>query len=183
MKTFENQEELEQFLISKGIDTSLWGKGDAKSVSDLWNEIISGDSSIQAKPFMRIVNAVKIIIRKDKKVLTEFQQELQDGRKRSRNMLPSEKKHIAENYRAAVKRAIYEEFGINEDDIESIIPTGETKQEIRESISYPGLLTRYRYYFYEARINNLPGSEFWTIEKREAHSPIKRHLWKWKVYS
>lgn len=59
-----------------GIDTSLWGEGNAKTIGHLWDELREGEARLQDDPPLRLVDAVQIIIRRGKQILVEARQEL-----------------------------------------------------------------------------------------------------------
>ncbi len=180
MSNFRSQLDLRQLLISKGIDISKWGTGEAKSLDDLWNEIIAGDSSIQDEPLLRIVDVVQIIIRSGDKVLVEVGQKFHDGRIRSRNLVPSEKKHADESYIDAAYRGLREELQIDTQDVEVLRTTYREKREIKDSNSYPGLRSLYRYHIVDAKVKGLPNTEFWTDERKNEKDPVDKHHWMWK---
>jgi len=181
MRNIKNINELTQLLSAKNIDTSKWGTGTTKTTNDLWNEIRNGESIIQDEPLLRIVDVINVIIRNGESVLIETSQELDDGRTRSRNIVPAEKKKTGESYIEAARRCLREELQVKDRNIEILESTYRQEQKIKESISYPGLSTLFRYHIVEAKVNGLPNTDFWTFESADNElDPISRHHWIWK---
>lgn len=181
--TFGNESELEEFLISQGVDTSTWGLGSTKSVGDLWKEIQNGDSFLQDSPFSRVVEIVQLIIQRDGLTLMEIEQELDDGRKRDRYFPPSEKKRRGKSPLETAINCIEDEFGLQEKDI--LIDENsyeyEEDQELKDSKSFPGLPCKYIYHKYNATVEGLPETDFWTSEAdRNRDDPVRRHHWSWE---
>ncbi len=176
----KSEPELRELLVSGGIDVNSWGMGTAKSVRDLWNEICEGDASIEIEPLVRLVSVVEVEIRKGDYVLKEAEQELRDGRRRVRNMLPSEKMRRGEDAVAAAVRCMSQEFGINGRDVDVIRSSAKPRESIQDSPSYPGLKSRYTIYKIEVEVRGLPEEEFWTEEAESGRlDPVRRHRWVW----
>ena len=177
----KNAEQLENLLIANGIDFALWGQGNAKYVIDLWNEMISGESIIQENPLIRLVAVVQIVIRNtDGRILIEVEQELADGRIRSRNRAPAEKMKPAESYSSAAIRCLEEELGLSADKVKLIKPTYKQIQELKDSPSYPGLQSKYIFHIIEAKVLGLPDTDFWTDEATyNGKDPVRKHHWAW----
>jgi hypothetical protein len=182
MESIRNLFELNSFLSKQeDVEVEEWGKGDAKTVSDLWNEIERGESIVHKEPFYREVEVVRITIRRegDGFVLVEAEQEFHDGRKRSRNVRPSEKLRIGESYIEAAKRGLVQEFGLKERQISILEETHQQMQEIKSSLSYPGVPTLFKYHIVEVKVKGLSSSAFSTEERSEG-DPIAEHHWVWK---
>jgi len=177
----QSLEQLKDWLVSRGIDLSRWGCGQAKTVESLWDELVNGEMLIQDNPTLRIGHVVQIIIRRDQKILIESEQVFDDKRIRTRNYPPSEKMRKDETYREAAIRCLQEELGLDPEDIEIIDSTYRQTQKELESPSYPGLQTRYLFHIVEARVNGLPDTDFWTDESAQNQKdPIRRHHWTWR---
>ncbi|HSM26419.1 MAG TPA: NUDIX domain-containing protein [Anaerolineaceae bacterium] len=174
-------EELEKWLSDQKIELHLWNCGNAKSLENLFNEIIEGDCSIQLNPPMRIINAVQVLIFRSQSLLVELEQEMIDDRTRKRNLPPSEKMKPGEDCKEAAIRCLVEELQLSQDEIK--ILTEECKPFIRyrKSRSYPGLKTKYYVYRVQAQVDQLPEGNFWSKEKEsEEHADIvRRHYWGW----
>ncbi len=173
--------ELKVWLVSRGINLSLWNRDSAKSVTDLWQELTTGEIQLQDMPPLRIVPVVLVIIRDGDKVLIELEQELDDNRIRPRNSLPSEKMQTGESYLEAATRCLKEELALGPANFELITSTYRRKEEENESPSYPGLCTRYIFHIIEVRVSGLPTTDFWTAESpQHQNAPVKRHHWAWR---
>ncbi len=174
--------QLKDWLSSRGIDISQWGRGKAKRLECLWSEIANEEVSIQDQPTIRIVPVVQVIIRRGQKILIEAKQEFDDKRIRFRSHPPSEKIRQGENYVEAAIRCLEEELGLERQNIKIIPSTYRQRQKELDSPSYPGLYTRYTFHIVEARVNGLPDTDFWTDESaRSENDPVRRHHWVWRV--
>ncbi len=181
MKQFQNAQELQQWLHAVNIDTSFWGGGSAKTIENLWDELVSGEIAIQENPPLRLVNVVQILIRKGKQLLLEAEQELGNGQRRFRNQPPSEKMKPGENYTTAALRCLKEELGIAAQHVTFL--SGSHQQATRESdsLSYPGLKTRYTFHIIQAQVEGLPEDDFWRENRAYGDGdPVRRHRWRWQ---
>lgn len=129
-------------LTSFGVDLTLWGKGNAKTVVDLTQEIVDGECylRIDDKGIARMVNIVKMYINDLNRLgwhLVEQSQILPDGRTRIRNQDPSGKIRQGESPEKALLREMKEELRLNEGEFTFLALSPENEQ--RPSDSYPGL--------------------------------------------
>lgn len=178
---FQNMAKLEDWLIARGIDLSTWGQGSAKSVENLWNELESGEAYLQDNPVMRVLPVTQVIIRKGRDMLIEAEQEFADQRRRIRNYPPSEKMKPGETYEQAAVRCLQEELGLEQDQIEILTATHYCRLKEHESLSYPGLWTRYIFHTVEARVRGLPETDFATLEAVENDKDaVRKHYWIWR---
>lgn len=177
----ENLDDLKRWLTSQGIDISYWGEKSAKSVEDLWIELADGETYLQNNPPLRAISVAQVIIRRGDEVLIEAEQEFKDKRRRCRDIPPSEKIKQGENYLDAIFRCLREELHIDLDHVEILPSTYHQEFSVRTSPSYPGLRTQYNFHIIEARVGELPGTDFWTTETaNNGQDPIKRHHWVWR---
>ena len=160
---------------------SAWGSGEAKGIDALWNEILDGESSIEDRPFLRVVEVVQLVIRSGDRILLEAEQQLKDGRIRTRFILPSEKKRKDETYIQTAARGLQEEMQKSHKEIEFQESSYRQAQELKDSVSYPGLATKFKYHIVEAKISGLPENDFWTNEVGERHEQVTRHHWVWRA--
>ncbi len=151
------REQLQQLLLQNNIDTSLWGTGSAKTLDHLVKEVQEGESTLisEGDHLVRILEALDIKVRCTlpsglTKELYEDRQEFKDGRVRRRDQITGS---IGEKIKSgeapgndSVRRALSEELGVEVDD--NRIVRGEDRTEEHETMSYPGLLTRYTFYTY-----------------------------------
>jgi hypothetical protein len=140
--------ELESWLSSHGVDTSQYGRGHAKPLSLLLDEVADGETTLAlvgGAP-LRHVSVVNVTVRgAGGRSLVEARQVLPSGAVRPREMPLSEKMLPGEAWRAAVARGVAEELG-------AVLPAGHVltleeetyREEVeeKESQSYPGLRSR-----------------------------------------
>lgn len=178
---FSSNDELEKWLIDQKIDLLLWNRGNAKSVENLFNEIILGDSLIQLNPPMRIIHVVQVLIFRNQTLLVEIEQEMNDERTRKRNLPPSEKMKPGEDCRQAAIRCLVEELQVSEDQVAILTTDCKAFIRYRNSRSYPGLKSKYFVYHVQAQVEQLPEENFWSKEKESLkHTDIvRRHYWGW----
>ena len=178
---FPSVESLHQWLLTLPLDLDSWNSGQAKSVGHLFNEIIDGESSIQLKPPLRVVNVVQVLVSLEDKYLLELEQELDDKRTRNRNIPPSEKMKPGEDCLDAARRCLLEELQIFDQDIEVLSDHCKASYKYRNSRSYPGLRTKYCIYRVKVFIKDLPAEGFWTEEKsvHGGKEIIRRFYWGW----
>ena len=182
MNKFQNEDQLQDWLNEANIDTSLWGEGNAKTVSHLWAELLAGETRIQGGPPLRLVDVVQITIRRGDQILIEVAQELEGGQHRFRNLLPSEKMKANESYAASVLRGLREELDVEETAVALLHHTYTKNQSERDSPSYPGLPTLYTFHSIEAQVLDLPENDFWIDNTaRKVGDPVKRHQWGWRI--
>ena len=175
-------QQLLEWLKTHGIDTNIWGQGDAKSVTDLWQELQHGESTLQADPPLRRVQVVEVHITNGDHRLIERAQHFADGRIRARNRPPSEKMHPAEAPLNAAQRCLVEELALTPAAIH--FPTQQiSMRTIRDnSGSYPNLTTEYTFYTVYAHVDGLPTTSFTTPNAAYGDGdPIIAHQWDWVV--
>ncbi len=147
-KTLSPEESIMRMLRIARIDVNQWGKGSAKTINHLIQEVLTGECVLRMLPdgtLIRTVHAVgaEIFHETENAIykLIEGRQEFCDGRirVRMRQSSVSEKMLPGENPRVAMRRGVQEELGIFEavDLLEKGIIC-----KLEDSGSYPGLLTR-----------------------------------------
>ena len=181
MKFFLSIDDMQDWLSASEIDTTFWGEGNAKSLANLWEEYISGEIHFMDHPPCRVVDVVQIFICRERQILIEAEQELENGRRRFRNQPPSEKIKPGETYLQAATRCLQEELGMPLDALSFLPETHQCRQETTNSLSYPGLVTEYTFHTIKARVEGLPDEEFWVENTAvKAGDPVVRHLWVWR---
>ena len=176
----ESEESLAEWLGTHHIPIDQWGKGNAKTVAALWQEITASETELWAEPPLRVIRVVKIQVRPNygsTLVLTEVEQILRDSRRRLRNQIPGEKIVGAESAEEAALRGLYEEVGVTADAVQFTHIPKEPVIEERASPSFPGLLTQYWFHEVEVVVMGLPEGAFWTEDLGE--SVAQRHGWAW----
>lgn len=178
---FQSIEHLKNWLFDHSFDLSKWNQGQAKSVENLFYELENGECQMQMQPPLRVVNVVQVLVTNGELYLLELEQELEDKRKRTRHIPPSEKMKPGENCLDAARRCLIEELGVNEDDV--VIKTIVCKASIRyrKSHSYPGLKTKYYVFRVHAEVKGLSEENFWTeeINHKDGVEFVRRFCWGW----
>lgn len=161
------------------LDLSRYGRGQAKSWDELEAEIREGESHIEwqdGRPIRVVkVACVEVLSHKGERLI-EVTQELADGRIRQRGLIGlSEKFKPQEDPDEAARRALAEELGIHEElDFEVM---GQAIEE-KESVSYPGLLSRYYKFFFRVLFPRL----LYKSEYVEVQA-TKRTIFRWIPFS
>jgi hypothetical protein len=179
---FSSEKELQLWLQNQGIDLSKWDCGSAKSIQNLLTELATGDCLIQLNPPLRVIHVVQVLIFRENSILVELEQEMNDLRKRKRNLPPSEKMKIGENCFDAAVRCLEEELSVSRKNITILIKEYKPFIRYRTSRSYPGLRSKYYVYRVKVEVDGLPHENFWSEEKTDEvnHDVIRRHYWGWK---
>lgn len=181
MKLLHSIDDLEEWLVDSQIDITFWGEGNAKSVTNLWEEYSSGEIQFMDNPPRRGVHVVQIFICRERQILIEAEQELENGRRRFRNQPPSEKIKPGETHLQAATRCLQEELGLTQNTFVFLPDTYQCRQEVTDSLSYPGLTTEYTFHTIKAQVVGLPDEEFWRENTAvKAGDPVVRHLWVWR---
>lgn len=176
----KNEEELRSFLQEQGIPLDQWGQGQAKYVASLWKELEAGESKLTAAPLRRRVETVSLIIRRGEKMLIETEQQLSDGRTRTRHIPPSEKLQRGEHFLDATYRGLEEELSIPPDQAIVKLDTYRKRTVQQLSKSYPGLVTEYHIHTVEVDVPSLPHHRFSTLEPSLSTDTVaKAHIWDW----
>lgn len=178
--TIKSEKALSEWLRQYQIPLDKWGHGEAKTVAALWQEIAAGEAELWAEPLLRVIQVVKMKVKQSQHsnlVLMEVEQVLSDGRRRARNQIPGEKILDNEPIKKAALRGLYEELGIEPAALQFVHIPEEPEIEERESPSFPGLQTQYRFYEIEVEVRGLPEETFWTEDLGK--SGVKRHRWDW----
>jgi 8-oxo-dGTP pyrophosphatase MutT (NUDIX family) len=156
---------LASLLEVGGVITSDWGRGEAKSIKDLFQEIKDGESVLRVEATMggvrlvRVLRVVKMSITQTRtlKTLREVKQILPDGRVRERNQLPGGKIVFDESPADALCREMEEELTLEPGEYTWSLPEAPVFEE-RFSPSYPHLLTIYERYTFS--VNLSPNIEY-----------------------
>jgi len=146
---------LEYQLKKGGVDTSRFGVGAAKTLKELCNEIVRGESLLMTdvtgdNELLRVVDVVLLrIVFEDAKtkkryILIETHEQFQDGRKRETYRLPGTKQRPHENANATSDRIIKTILRCEEAEVKFDFANRELIQSKEESPSYPGVKTMYR---------------------------------------
>jgi len=166
MEKFERKNEiitdtLKKQLEQAGIDTSVWGSGEAKTLAHLQKEIESGETVIITGEKGELLRKV-VVVGADiyyespdgtKYHLKEDRQVFKDGRERQRDFdqAVSEKMKPDEDPKNAMIRGIQEELGIIGEI--NLTEVG-IDEQIITSPSYPGLQSQYIRHKFRAELND-----------------------------
>ena len=183
-------QELGRFLCDRGrLDLSKWGRGGAKTVEDLLEEVRAGETTLtEGGPGGGVARSVSVlsirVSREDGAVLTEARQRFPDGRERRReDTYVAEKLLPGEAWQDGVRRGVQEELG-------SAVPDGQSlevdvdaasyarSETSRVSSSYPGLMSHYVCHEVAARVRPLPQEDFETREPRPGGFLVTSWAWK-----
>lgn len=195
---------MEDRLPSGGAAMSLWGrKPGTKRLANLWTELVEGETALEdlRPPRRRVeVVSVKIVNARGERLL-ESHQEMASGDVRRRGRFLSEKMRPGESVAEACRRGMLEELGPELGSGESVVldlGSHVCEEEERESISYPGLLTRYVLHTLQASGAKLGEGDFVTLEdehgscgggatsaaaggqKRDGALGVRKHFWVWR---
>jgi hypothetical protein len=174
-------EEFSRCLRDCNIPLDLWGMGVAKTVSDLRNEIIAGESVLTIDALGNLIRSVNVtwldVIYIDGDtiyILKEDRQEYSDGRIRQRNLSTSlgEKMLPYETPHEAAYRALSEEIGVTS--VEGLYTIGSSKT-IHTPDAYPGLISNYVNESYVAVIGEQDFNPDGYIERQE--SKTNYYVW------
>lgn len=177
---FEDPQQLKEWLHRRAIDTSQWGCGAAKTVTNLWQELVTGDSELQLDPPLRKVRVVSVLVYQNDQQLIEAIQTFDDGRTRHPNRAPSEKMKPGETPEAAALRCLYEEASCTIDNV--LTPPQLIKVETiyRDSPSYPTLQSEFVFHTLELSVQGLPTADFVTTNLA-TDDPIRAIHWSWRA--
>ena len=159
---------LRQWLDANGVDANAFGVNGAKSLTDLAIEVERGETTLALDDVTnaprRDVRVLRLLVTDETsrpgQVLVEARQEWESGRVRYRNTPLSEKLLGNEDWRDAVRRAVDEELGGAIDATQFSLKVDESsvrRTEVdRESLSYPGLSSRYAMFTVTCEVKGLP---------------------------
>lgn len=142
-----SKQELESYLQQHKISVRDWGKGESKTLDDLWQELDHGESRLEESGdrVVRFVTGVGIDVYYVsfgiRLKLFEEKQVFTDGRPRERKLSTSvgEKMRPRETAQEAAARALLKELSITG---VAIMAIGVEDRHIVRSDSFPGLWTK-----------------------------------------
>mmetsp|Transcript_73089 Transcript_73089/g.127849 ORF Transcript_73089/g.127849 Transcript_73089/m.127849 type:complete len:777 (-) Transcript_73089:48-2378(-) len=141
-----------KMLKEHNIDISRFGKGEAKSLSQLASEVQIGAARLmldasEHKKLVRVVDVVllRLYAQQNKsKVLIETAEQFPDGRKRAIARLPGTKKEPHESSKETAQRILRDMMNMGDCKVSFDFDDKEVFEEENESPSYPGVKTVYR---------------------------------------
>lgn len=166
--TADDVASLSAWLTANGVDADAFGEDGAKSLVDLAVEIERGETTLVLDPQTsaprRDVRVLRLLVTDEDArpgmVLIEARQEWESGRVRTRRTPLSEKLLGNEDWRVACARAVNEELGsaIDARTFSMRVDESSVKETVmdRDSLSYPGLRSRYVMYTVACDVKGLP---------------------------
>ena len=158
-ETKSNNDKLKSQLEAYGVDTTVWGTGGYKTIDHLVKEIedqeviLDFNEDGELTRISEVVAAMILCIHDDKMYrLKEEKQVFIDGRERVRPSAGQsvfEKMKLGEKPDEAILRGIAEELSIAGEIILNYI---EKVENIADSKSYPGLITKSTTHFFEVEL-------------------------------
>lgn len=159
-QTFSTLNKLSEYLLSKNIPINSWGTGTAKTIENLYEEILCGETLLvetESGVLRQICFAGILVTYQDGNTayeLAEDRQVFSDGRVRRRNKSQAsvtEKMLPGESFSETAIRGLKEELGIfSKTELKDIGPS----EEIVESASYPGLTTKYKRFNFSVQLTS-----------------------------
>ena len=174
-------EELQAILEAHRIPLESWGKGKAKTLRHLLEELRNGEAILTETPeggLIREVSVACLEITRGDMVLEElFQLFYEDGRKRQRTLdtTTGEKLKPGETPEDGILRLIETEFPVLRLQPPDSIRRMEDRFRESTSESYPGLMTRYRLHFFSVELSiELPPIMVQEADKLSAYHWVRR---------
>lgn len=151
-KAGKSPEFIAKLLTDHNINVDGFGKGEAKTLSQMAGEVATGSARLmldasEHKKLVRVVDVVLLRIYTDKskaKVLIETAEQFPDGRKRQIARLPGTKKDPHESSKETAERILKDMMNMADCKMEFDFENKEVFEEESESPSYPGVKTVYR---------------------------------------
>lgn len=153
------EKHLQEYLEDNDVDTCLWGKGQAMTVSDLSAELMKGEASLETKGngvVDRVINMVvlHLVHSVTGKILVQTERRCLDGSKDLCKRLPHQKARPDENYFSSAWRLLQRQLKAEEShiilDADSV---QQTEVEEKGSSAYPGLRTIFRNFIITATLS------------------------------
>jgi len=153
---------LEEHLEKANIKTEgVFGKGKAKTLQELCQEITNGECSLMhdctgdfsSSKIVRVVEVVLLRIKNGKdSVLIEAKEKYADGREHDTWRLPGGKQRPNENVKATAERIMSSVLKIEKNKVSLNYKEKEILEEKEDSPSYPGVVTVYRKHIVEGKL-------------------------------
>lgn len=142
------------------VDTSKFGKGEAKTLDQFENEVGKGRSKIivdekDPSKMKRLVEVVVLRIYTDKdsskRLMVQMSEQFPDGRQRLKPQLPGTKRGPNDSVKDCVS-SILTKYSMQDISIHFLYDRTEIHEETQESPSYPGVFTVYKKEFIDGYI-------------------------------
>ena len=174
---------LYNLLCEFEIPIRLWGQERAKTIEDLYKEVMRGESMLEVfgDKILRKTKSVRMWVRDSMRrngYLLEFGKHFSDGRYRERKQLPAQKIMGAELPNDALVRVISEKLHLEKTHYESFCDY--CASGTAESRSYPGLTTHYSIHNFKVSLN-VPDDSLLTKDTFEiVEADGTRQVFKWQ---
>jgi len=186
-----------QMLTDHEVDTTKFGKGDAKSLQQLAAETRSGECRLMldAADYKKLVRVVDVVLlrlswqpgsKKDAIFLIEMGEKYPDGRRRDMTRMPGTKRRPWESATEAAKRMLVDLLEMGSCTVSFDLEAKEVFEEEFESPSFPGVRTVYRKEIVPCHVREtnpvllnrfgLPDGTAWTAE--DPRKNVKYLQWK-----
>eukprot|EP00746_Dinoflagellata_sp_MGD_P008668 gnl/MRDRNA2_/MRDRNA2_117365_c0_seq1.p1 gnl/MRDRNA2_/MRDRNA2_117365_c0~~gnl/MRDRNA2_/MRDRNA2_117365_c0_seq1.p1 ORF type:complete len:376 (+),score=86.43 gnl/MRDRNA2_/MRDRNA2_117365_c0_seq1:29-1129(+) len=193
--------EFEATLRKHGIDVDEFGKGEHKSIGDLFWEVQKSECvmGMHKGEFKRMLRVLRLALWSEtpsgeKRVLMECDQQLQDGRvRKGRNKRVAKKMSVGEFWKDALARALYSELTLEQDFQNThleFVEQIEVDHE-RHAKGYPGLKTVYQFCDVSMKVKDpahkdcekigLPSCDDFVTEEMSMLGTDRRHFWSWQT--
>jgi len=144
-----NAKDLRKFLTAAKIDVSKFGQDNAKSIEDVAAELQKGECSLATHPDGGVVRVVDVVLLKMEDstrtmVLVQAQKSFPDGKVVLLNRLPGMKRRPDESHFITARKIVARQLKIPENYVVINAAKVAVKEEVTESLAYPGLSTVYR---------------------------------------
>eukprot|EP00928_Gymnodinium_smaydae_P040256 TRINITY_DN27324_c0_g1_i1.p1 TRINITY_DN27324_c0_g1~~TRINITY_DN27324_c0_g1_i1.p1 ORF type:complete len:340 (+),score=57.55 TRINITY_DN27324_c0_g1_i1:49-1020(+) len=208
-------EEFHEFLKRSGVDTGLFGKGKARPLHDLWIEVLLGEAELSLRDIcsneeemfltdgsldmsvplvQRHVRIVKIVLSAVVDEEMRYLVLLSEDDRSSLRQLVTRKLFGDETSEEGFERCLLQNFDLDPQTMKAHIITtsAESKVEYRESVAFPGVLTKYELHLFRAEVKDphapemkvlgLPkGAEFSSALAAQILSRARVRRWAWST--
>merc|ERR1719161_1446106 len=143
-------EEIREKFLTHGIDVSLYGQQNTRSLEQVANEVQRGESYLMESNdrILRVVDLVLVRVAEPKgRILVEVKHEHPDGTCTKCERLPATKRKPGDNVWRTAQRLLETRPKLVSDQVNIRLGVEDLTEEEQESTSYPGLLSVYRKHY------------------------------------
>jgi hypothetical protein len=153
-----NEDDLKIYLTEHKVDLSQFGKGKAKTLKDISDELTKGESSLMVDSDGSIIRYVDVVLlklknAKNNKILIQTERVYEDGSKQSLKRLPATDKRPDENLFFSAKHIVTRKLHVSDNHVAFSTTDVHCVEEEKQSLAYPGLRTVYRKRIVNAMLN------------------------------
>jgi hypothetical protein len=188
-------------LQKHGVETSAWGKDQAKSVQELFWEIQKGECILETRKgeLKRILTVLRIELWAEtchgKRVLMQCDEQLQDGRvRKGLNRRVAKKMSTGETKEEALSRALASELDLEPPWVAKHVTVEKQDESFAERASkgFPGIETVYNFKTFYMQVNDptheecrrigLPFGDDFETKEFSLLGQNRQHYWSWASY-